>query len=309
MPEPIHILLIDDSAADSAYIESFQTRARDFGMKVTHLERGKNGLAELEANPFKYKAVILDARCIWDDTGVIPNDKFVFQMVGELERLEKELRLFFPAVVNTAYIEDFAEEREFMRNRGGDIFHKSSGTIEDETKIFDFIKERIQNLDEWKHRDVFWLFDQGEFDRSVRMDLRRILKRQTELSGEKDSFNPVRSMLEAIFRKIKETDPALLPDEIFIHRLNQGINLEWSWKYLSGFPIREFGNGKLVVPTAPAFVPRHISACMKFVKETSTRISHEYDEEVSIYTYNGVVFALLEILLWLRCFLEQRKRK
>ena len=261
---------------------------------------------ELEANPFKYKALILDARCIWDENGEFPNDKFLSRVVAELERLERKLNTYYPAVVNTAYVDDFKEERELIRNRGGDIFLKSSGNTEDESKIFHFVKGRIEDLEEWTYRDVFSLFQGDYFDVGLRQDLIRILKRLSETSGVKDNFNPLRTVLEAVVRKIKDTDSALLPDEVFIHEFNRGINLEWCWKYLSGLPVYRRGERNPVVEPAPQLLPPHVSACMKLVKENSTKISHEYSEEVYPYAYKTSVFALMEVLMWLRDFLNSR---
>lgn len=302
MSKAIHILLIDDSPNDDSYIQSFQTRARRFGMKITHFERGRKAIEELRLNPFKYKGLVLDARCIWDENKKYPDDKFLSRIVAELQSVERDLNIDFPAVVNTAYIEDFLEERELIVRRGGNIFFKSTDSEDEANRIFNFLKDKIENSEEWRYGDAFELFDKGYLDNALRKDLFAITKKLNDCNNLKHNFNPLRQILEAVYEKIKGKNTNLIPDQIF-YGFGGGINLDWSWKYLSGLPI--YQNRVLVIPTVSPLFPDHIISCAKLVKELSSTISHRYTENVTIYSYRCAVFALLEILVWLDEFMSK----
>lgn len=303
MSKAIHILLIDDSRSDSDFIQSFKLKARFFNMKVFHYERGRKGIEELKLNPFKYQGVILDARCIWDESNEHPNDKFLSRIVAELERVENELNINFPAVVNTAFVENFQEERELIVKRGGDIFIKSTDNDADGNKIFNFLRDKIENSEVWKYKDVFEVFDKGYLDNSHRQDLLAIIKKLNDGNNLKHNFNPLRQILEAVYEGIKQRDTNLIPDQVY-NSLGGGVNLDWCWKYLSGIAIYN-RNRTLVAPMVAPLFPQHIISCAKQVKELSSTISHLYRNNVSIYCYKSAVFALLEILLWYQEFSEK----
>jgi len=306
MVEHIDILLIDDASAESMYIQSFKTRARDFGMKVTHVERGKTGLSELAAYPFKYKALILDARSIWDESGTTPKDTFLSIMIPELERLEKHLNTFFPAVVNTAHIDAFAEVREVIRERGGEIFLKASGDVEEESKIFRFIKERLETSDAWRYKDVFSLFDKGYLNEEFRNDLAEIIRNLNVTTNPKNNFNPIRKLLEAVYEGINGSDSSLIPREVFVGR-GGGVNLEWTWRYLSGLPVDVRDNrGNPTRYRNAAVFPPHISKCVKACEDLSSLISHLYPQDVGIYSYRTAANALFETLIWFGGYMDTR---
>jgi hypothetical protein len=296
--------MIDDASPESSYIQTVKTRARDFGMKINHFERGKTGLSELEAYPSKYRALILDARCIWDEKGTTPKDTFLSIMIPELERLEQHLNTFFPAVVNTAHIEEFVEVREVIRERGGEIFLKASGNVDEESKIFRFIKDRIENSDGWKYRDVYSLFEKGYLPEVLRNDLADIVRNLNDSTNTKRNFNPLRKLLEAVYEGINASDPSRIPGQVFNGR-GGGVNLEWTWRYLSGLPVDVRDNrGNSTRYQAAAVFPPHISKCVKACEDLSSLISHLYPNNVGIYSYRTAANALLETLVWFGDFIE-----
>jgi hypothetical protein len=297
MSKAIHILLIDDEQKESPFIKSFQNKARDFGMKITHFERGKFGLEELRLNPHKYKALILDARCIWDEKQEYPDDKFLTRAVAELERLEKDLNQTYPTAVNTGYIEDFQEEREFILSRNGDIFKKSTDGESEQTRIFEFLKNKIENSEEWRYKDVFEVFDKSYLDTENRIRLIECLRKLDNSPLVKDDFNALRKVLEAVYERLK--------DKNLVHKKVSG-NLEWTWLYLSGKSVNVGTKVKEdFLPKIQAVFPPHISQNVKTVKELASSDSHYNSDSVTNYTYKSAVFALLAILLWFKSLMEK----
>ncbi len=303
MSEAIHILLVDDAESDSSFVQAFCLKARDFGMKISHFNRGKRGIDELMLNPYKYRGIVLDARCIWDDAQQFPNDKFLTRMVAELERAEKELNQSFPAVVNTAYIEDFQDELELIRNRGGEIFFKSTDSSDTDEQIFRFLTERISNSDEWTYRDLFRLFDDGQLPSELRTDLKSVIRNLNDPANVKDNFTGVRKLIEAIYLELKKLDDTLLPDVAMFKRGSQ-INPKWCWRYLSGMDVRIPGTQDVF--HSQAVFPEHISKCVGSCEELTSVVSHLYAPTVRSYAYKSAAFNLFETMSWYRDYVTEK---
>lgn len=298
MSKAIHILLIDDSRNDDPFIESFQAKARDFGMKITHFERGKKGLEELKLNQFKYQGIILDARCIWDENKEHPDDKFLNRIIAELERVENELNVFFPAVVNTAFVEDFQEERELILGRGGDIFFKSTNNDEEGNKIFNFLKDKIENSEVWKFKDVFEIFDKNYLDTAYRKHLVSLLKTSgsTDPTVIKQNLALIRSLQEEIYQTINKKDKNIVPDSAAFPNVS-------FWKVQRNL----LGNKDKLNdyrPTTTVYQNNWIDSLSECIyKISSDNGSHNpYDKTPlpSKYTVQSLTFAFLEQLLWFK---------
>lgn len=298
MSEAIHILLVDDAPADSAFIQAFKTRARDFDFVVSHVDRGKSAIENLRVNPFKYKALVIDARCIWDGTQQFPSDKFLSRMVAELERLENELNTKYPAVVNTAYADDFADEQQLISSRGGAIFLKS-GDWDDEEKLFTFLKDKITRTIEWEHASVYQLFDKGILAPDLRSSIDTILKRRNDVLTVGDNFNSIRKMLEHAYIRLRELRPGYIPDEVFFAK-NQEINLTWILRYLTG-QVVDTPNGTYKADTSVA-LPLHLRPCLTATHYLSNTGSHFYStipDRSMIYEYRCAMNGLIAFLIWL----------
>lgn len=298
MPKAIHILLIDDEQKESAFIESFQNKARDFGMKITHFERGKTGLEELKVNSYKYEALILDARCIWDEKQEYPDDKFLTRAVAELERLERELYKTYPTVVNTGYIEAFQQEREFIVSRQGEIFEKATDDESKSIRIFEFLKDKIENSEEWKYRDVFEIFDENYLNSSFRGHFLKLLKtcNSDDPTEIKKNLALLRSLQEEIFQTLNKKDPQIVPD----YATKPNVSFWKVHKHLSGN--KEKHNN--YQPTTEVFQNNWIEYLSEVIyKIASDNGSHNPYENTPLpntYTIQSLKFAFLEQLVWFK---------
>lgn len=290
MSNPIPILLIDD---DKLYSESLILIGRSYEINIKHFETGKEAFEHLKNNPYAYKGIIFDARCVWDNSKESKeNDKFLNRAILELERFEKEYQVYYPMVVNTGYIDGFQDEKEAIENRNGKIFQKS-GNEDNSPALFDFLKDKIQNTEEWIYRDVFEIFTLGYLDNNLRINLKEIIRKMNVNVAIHDNFTALRKILEQIYIKIKEKDPNNIPDELV-------GNLESMWRYLSGMRTNSrVSNISFQIPNR-IFNPT-ISSTIKLLEEWTSNNSHTYSG--SSYIYKSVVFALLEILLWFKDFM------
>ncbi len=291
MSNPIPILLIDD---DKLYSDSLILIGRSYGINIKHFETGEEAFEHLKDNPHQYKGIIFDARCVWNKESQA-NDMFLNKAILYLERFEKDYQIYYPMVVNTGYMEVFQVDTELVEKRNGKIFKKSSS--EDNSQaLFEFLKNKIQNTDEWIYRNVFEVFTLGYLDDSLRVNLKEIIRKMDVDVAIHDNFTAVRKILEQIYIKIKEKDNNNIPDELV-------GNLESMWIYLSGrhansrvsnnvFQISNRNN----IIFSPA-----ISSTVKLLEEWTSTNSHSYSG--TSYIYKSVVFALLELLLWFKGFM------
>lgn len=294
MADRIRIILIDDNVEDSAIIA---TTAQRHTMIVTPFTDGKSAFKELrDQPPHYYQALIFDARCIWDTSvETKENDLFLGRAITELERVEKEYHTHYPMVVYTGFSAEFLPLKELVEDRNGKIFTKSSTEPQNLDNLFKFLRQRVENLEEWVYRDVFEIFELGYFNNNLRQNLKEIIKNMGKEVAIHDNFTAIRKILEEMYRKIRAKDVSLLPTEL-------GMNLESIWVYLTGKPtIVDRRTNRTIQAPRPLLLP-HESAFMKAIEETTSANSHTYLG--TSYAYKSVVFALLEQLLWFKKLMQ-----
>jgi hypothetical protein len=303
----IHILLIDDI---KDYCKSLRNRFWEIGeekgldIQVTDFQNLEEGFAALEKES-KYKALILDAKCLLTKEQESDDFQFLPEALDELEKIDNRKEIHTPFAVNTGYYDTESVklfERKIKRQKGK-LFDKST----QEEEMLEYLLGEIENAENTKiekqYANVFEIFDKGYLDTSLRNDLLPIIKKLNDNANVKNNFNPLRKFIEAIYERIKNKDTNLIPDEIYYGRGGIGINLEWTWRYLSG--MRVDINGIPRPFQSNALFPEHISKNVKTVEELSSTISHHYSKDVTTYAYKSAVFALLEILLWFKALMEK----
>ncbi len=302
----IDILLIDD---EKEYCQSLRSRFlsigedSDLNIQVKGFQNLEEGFAELEKDS-KYKAVILDAKALIKNDQETPDLDFLPVALHRLEKLnQKTGRIHTPFAVITGYYDNFLSFDTLIKEQKGKLFDKSS----QEEEMLQYLLNEIENAENTKiekqFANVFEIFDKDYLDASLRNDLLTVIKKLDDIATVKNNFNSLRKFIEAIYGKIKTKDTNLIPDEVYYGRGGIGINLEWTWRYLSGMLV----NVDRTLPpfqSAPIF-PEHISKNVKTVEELSSTISHHYPEDVTTYAYKSAVFALLEILLWFKKLMEK----
>ena len=303
----IHILLIDDI---KDYCKSLRNRFWEIGVEkglhiqVTDFQNLEEGFAALEKES-KYKALILDAKCLRTKDQETEDFQFLPEALDELEKINQRTGIYTPFVVNTGYYdtEVLSSLSLKIERQKGKLFDKST----QEEEMLQHLLKEIENAENTKiekhYADVFEVFDKGYLDASLRNDLLSILKKLNDNASVKNNFNPLRKFIEAIYEKIKNKDTNLIPDEVYYGRGRIGINLEWTWRYLSGMSVNM---DRTTLPfQSPALFSEHISKNVKTVEELSSTISHHYSKDVTTYAYKSAVFALLEALLWFKALMEK----
>lgn len=305
----IDILLIDDN---KDFCRSLRNRFLligediDLNIQVRDFQNLEDGFAELEKDS-KYKAVILDAKALITTDQETPDLDFLPVALHRLEKLnQKTGRVHTPFAVITGYYDNFLSFDTLIKEQKGKLFDKTS----QEEEMLQYLLSEIKNAENTKiekqFADVFEVFDKGFLDSSYRTDLLNVLKNLETPTQLKDKFNPLRKFLEPVYKAIKAKDTNLIPDIVFYNRNGKDINLDWIQRYITGqrvtIPPPPNRNGKDY--QQDAIISFHTGWGIKYLEELGSKISHDYTDEVTIYTYKSAVFALLEILLWFKNLME-----
>lgn len=292
MTNPIHILLIED---DVNYSISLSTKSRTFGMRITSFTNFEEGLQELRNYPFKYKGLIFDARCIIKKVQGMPNDKALLFAMNELQEIEKELNITYPLVVNTGYIESFLEEQEIIHKRKGKIFSKGAAGSSD--SLFQFLKEKIHNSEEWKYADVFEVFDRVYLDNSFRTKLLYILQNMDNLHEQQSVFAAIRVIQEEMYHKILLRHTAAVPNY-------SNPSFSDKNKHLSG---NKQGRNFTTTVFQTSTIDYLANAMYRITSDYGSHppqrpanVSVVYWETPSKYAMRSLVFALMEQLIWFK---------
>ncbi len=302
-----NILLIDDEKEVCESLIDFASQIGiakfDADIIITDRQNWQDGAELLEKEYFH--ALILDARCMIDNEQVDDNFDFLTIALERLKEIEQKQDRHIPFVINTGYFgeKEVQMMQRLITERRGKIFSKTLP----KDGMFQYLVAEIEISENTKiekeYADVFEIFDKGYLEASLRNDLLTIIKKLNDKANVKNNFNPLRKFIEAIYGKIKAKDTNLIPDAVYYGRGGIGINLEWTWRYLSGMSVN-VDRTSLPFQTTALF-SEHISKNVKTVEELSSTISHLYPKDVTTYAYKSAVFALLEILLWFKKLMDK----
>lgn len=289
----IQVLLVDDKEDDMV---EFKVLASQNGIIIRKaVKSAEEGLEELNLNFINYQAVILDAKALRkaDHAKGTENMGALRDCINGINEIERSNNRKIPYCVYTGYMEMMGEAWEEDLK----IFTKGS----QQEELFAYIKEEVKRLPEtkilWEFSDVFDLFDLGYLEEKYKEALLFVLlNRETQQKQELASAaTHLRKILEGIYKKLHSIGK--LPDSVV---RNGRPNLEWSYLYLTGQRIKKVNS----VPPGRV-VPEHIGWSIKIVKENSSAFgAHDYEQSIHNFTLKTTVFALLDVLLWLKQYIK-----
>jgi len=291
------ILIVDD---DKSYAQIWIERAFDDHLiDLIHYIDWESAQTQLKANPDKFQAIILDAKGKLTTDDASESMKHVIKALQDLKELEGH-GLFFPYVINTGFIDDsvigLLEEVKIFSKGNEDTLFKY---LIDKIKCSPYDKLRKNN------NIIFSLFDEGHLTSKSGQKLLDVLIFAENPSWRKapeDFFNPVRKILDAIFRRLRELGK--VDDKCF---RGNDVNLKNCIEYLQGNSVRI----DYQTLTGKRIVPFHNYKSLLYIHEMTSTFSHEYidETEVSPYALQSVVYALCEVLYWFRDFINLEANK
>jgi hypothetical protein len=294
----IKALLVDD---DPRYAESFIDKAFLRDIEIVYKEDWESALTELKENFSDYAAVILDGKgkLSQDNRGDDPTHLSKALQDINLLRGEKN---FIPYFINTAYVETLTEfhgtEKFFDKKK-----NQEDLLLNEITKAATInVIYRIKN----KYSDVFACFGEKYLPVEASENLLGVLKQIENGTWSTSSFNSLRKIIEAIYKKLHEIDDELIPHS-FMNFDRGTVNFEYCARRLtSGKEIRD-KNGVIIASAIPSVVPKHLGWLIQPLDKICSICSHDYDDVrfVNIYSLKTVVFGIMEMILWFRKYIDE----
>ncbi|OAN62425.1 hypothetical protein A8B79_02415 [Balneola sp. EhC07] len=306
MNRPIKILFLDDEVDDLLPDITLVAKQNRVIIKkaISNFEEGNKYIRK------HYKdidAIILDGFFhVKQDSSDKKDIRALKETVDELTKLLYREKIRIPFCVLTGYLEDLSKDSLLSNIK---VFKKGGSFKE----MFDYLKKQVANNEDYQikseYNEIFELFDKGLLPDDKEEDLVEILKKVNSKAKYNDdaAFTPIRKMYEAMVNEMH--------DQAYNRNKNQDIvpaglydradklSISWSWFYLSGYDVKQ-GNEVVINARSEAVWPSHIANLSKMMIEITQEGSHDYPEDVHHYAYKSTVFALLELLLWYKEFMQ-----
>lgn len=288
------ILIIDD---EKEFVDAFITKMSAKGINVA-MRRSFEGLQkEMPKLHHKIAVVILDIKCLISDNQEVENENFIGTAITYLEQNYPK----FPRIILTGDDESFKGFQRFNKNE--EVFLKGQ-----EDELFDRIKYFCDNSENLKikreYSDIFEIFEQQLLDNAQEVQILNILKNLNEKDSSKFGgiLRDIRAMQEAIYKKINQKNPTIIPNDKF--KISDGmIEFNSLMAHLNG----NLDKNNNYVPTTVIYQNNLINhfantiyrGCGKYVHTTT---STEY--MISNYALKSLIYNLLELMIWAKQYLK-----
>jgi hypothetical protein len=292
------LIVIDDDNEEVRKI--FKLKAVKANVDIVDFATWDKTKEYLEAN-LNVDAIVLDAK------GQLNPDKDASE-AHLLESLGYVKNRVLPYAIYTAYTDELLMLEHEMEE--GRVFTKG---IHKEDDIFDFLKKEIAKTPKLKiinqYPEPFQCFGGKYLDKqyeTLLLDIINVFENKTLINPERLLFTPCRMLLETVFKKIPDINEKILPYEL-INFDRQRAGLINCSKYLSG--------EKVYIDDKPVFPANFlkesdsefISKQIQIIITICHPASHEIQNKYSQYTFKSVLWAIFDVLIWLKVFVDQRR--
>jgi hypothetical protein len=306
MNNVISIMMIDD---DKDNYHSLKNVAAGKGIILKYSESLEEMIEELKTN-WQIDGVILDGKGFLKKGQQKGSEKenFVHQALTELRILEKEQDRLIPKCVYTAWYDLLKDGLESRVK----VFDKKKLALNEAlmNEFFEYLINEVNNSHlkkiRIKYRAVLDGFSERYLptEKEVYMMQVLILMDGNSLI-QKNHFNIIRDILEAIFKRANAIDIKFMPNDLI--KSDGRPNLEWCYRYLSGLKTDVKDSSDNVINSYPQKAPiasPHIGRCIDFVKNISSILSHTYDDSWTSLSFKSAVLALSEIIIWFKNYID-----
>lgn len=291
------ILWIDDQIEEQ---EAFLEYAYQNGIDISPFKTSKSGIEELKNKLFKYDAVILDAKVFNESEDEVAKLTGLTNSIYAIKQLaDKRIVPYFiftgqPDVIDNATFSELV----------GDV-HVYKKTI-DNAKLMADIKSMAdqQNLTQIKHKyqKVFEACTDQYIGDYAAQDLLAVLS-DLENDNLNSQFTAIRKIVEDIFHCFHKHE--LLPVEF----ISPSVSIQGSSRFLSGQMQKEF------TLKSDSKLPKVISDSLRSILDVTQPASHraQIDEHLkkvnSTYLVKGCIFQLLDVIVWVKIYIDSNPVK
>lgn len=293
-------LLIDDQKSE---MDSFISAGKQRRILLNAVDNVEDGISKLKAEPDRYQAVILDAKCKLrkSDQAESYDESALRTALKELDAMAKMAGHALPRCIYTGHSEAAANnkltEKVFMK--GG------RGT---ENVLFDYLCGEVnmspRRAIERAHADSLDLCNDEYLPAAKRQAMLELfIKADSTNAAEIEQFmQAVRKFLEDMYVRMNQVDSSWLPDVLV--PLGRP-NLTRCSILMSGADVKDGKDGPVICARLTN-IPKHISHSIRFLTEAVNTTSHTGTYQPTQHALKSLVFALLEVLHWFKNEVDTR---
>lgn len=300
MEKSYKVLFVDD---DHRYSKTLIDRASGKGIELVHFDNWEEAKSELDESFDDYEAVIVDGKGKLTKDSPGDDQIHVSRALKDLNKMIGAGK-YVPYVILSKYLE--------VKKAIDDIFFEK---IRDENEMFEYLIFAIENSEKHKikakYPEPFSCFGEKYLDNKHEkflINIIRVFESEKIENPENLLFNPCRIMLEQIFREINHIAPRILPSAL-INYEEQRVPLDICLNYLSGTleKIKGYSGIKFPDYRGNKVLPDYISEQIQTIIAVCHPSSHEIQDKYSKYTFMSVLWALFDVLIWLKRFIDERQ--
>jgi hypothetical protein len=288
------ILIIDDR---EDFVQAFVTKMSAKKISVATAKSFEGLQKQMPKIHHKIAVVILDIKCLINDNQEVENEDFIGTAITFLDQNYPK----FPRIILTGDDESFTGFKRFNTNE--EVFLKGK-----EDELYERIKWYCDNSENLKikreYSDIFEIFEQQLLDNAQEVQMLNILKKLNEKDFSKFGgiVRDIRAMQEAIYKKINQKNPTIIPNDKF--KISDGmIEFNSLMAHLNG----NLDKNNNYIPTTVIYQNNLINhfantiyrGCGKYVHTTT---STEY--MISNYALKSLIYNLLELMIWAKQYLK-----
>ena len=283
------VLIVDE---DGTYVNELNSQASD-NYVFEKYEDWETASSELHDNSNNYDVIIFDAIVKLDADEKNGDKGNLHDALNELTELRRTDQIFIPHLII---------------GKGNSKFSKNESIIDknDTNNLFEVLKHLISSKDEYKikikYPEAFGAFEKGYLGPDDKKNLIEVLIDFENNTWSKNSFNPLRKVIEAVYKSLHDYDDELLPYSCVDE--NGKVNFEYCARRLSG---RENTIQKLE-KTDPV-LPKHISWIIQPITHVCHIASHKNkNKDITKYSLGTVLFGVIDLLIWYKSYIDENYR-
>lgn len=287
-----NILIVDDQ---KEFVDAFLTKMNAKGINVADARSFEGLQKQMPTIHHKIAVVILDIKCLINDNQEVENEDFIGTAITYLDQNYPK----FPRIILTGDDESFVGFQRFYKNE--QVFLKGQ-----EDELFARIKWYCDNSENLRikreYHEIFEIFEKNLMDSTQEIQMLNVLKNLNEKDSSKFKgiLSDIRSMQEAIYKKINQKNKTIIPDNML--KTNGMIKWNSLMTHLIGNP-----SGNSRIPVNGSYKNQTIFNFADCLYWSCGQYIHTIPAEsymISQYALKSLIYNLLELLIWAKPYLK-----
>ncbi len=177
-----------------------------------------------------------------------------------------------------------------------------------EDEMFNYLIDEIKNCKvtraKAKYHEAFKAFGEKYLDNEAEQNLIGALMDFETDKWSINSFNPIRKIIESIYKSLHYFDDNLIPYSC-VRFEKDHINIAWCERRLKGQAINNMSSGEIIHHAIDSVLPKHLNLLITETTKICSIASHPgYRKHVTKNTLGYCLFFVMDLLIWYKNFID-----